>query len=382
MAEYSVSLNTVIKWEKDLNCKLEKGITNGKVTSIKCSLCMKFKNHLTKMRSYTPAWVEGTKYVKKDSLKKHLTCDVHLKAIDLSNKEQLGATGYNQHVLQNTPIGHRLVRMAEEDKEILRVRNLSDYPALLNLQFKNGVNEYKSYRNDRAAAGFNDAIGDVIRDSLAKDLAKARYYSLLTDGSTDAAVIEEELVYVLIVDNYGYPKIKLLSIECPKHTDAKGLKEVIKLAFSRIGLLDFSLKLHGFNVNGAAVNTGIHRGLGVLLRENAPWLTVVHCFNHRFELAIKDSFGGTFFDEIDTFLVKLFYLHKKSSKRLRELREFAEIYEKSFPKPAKVRGTHWIAHKFRAMTIVLQNYGIFIAHLESLAHTDSQSLKKQKSKVL
>ena len=45
-------------------------------------------------------------------------------------------------------------------------------------------------------------------------------------------------------------------------------------------------------------------------------------------------------------------------------------------KPAKVGGTHWVAHKFRATTIVLQNYGIFIAHLESLAQTNAQSLKK------
>ena len=76
-------------------------------------------------------------------------------------------------------------------------------------------------------------------------------------------------------------------------------------------------------------------------------------------------------------LVKLFYLYKKSSKHLRELREFGEIFDKSFLKLAKVGGTRWIAHKFRAMAIVLQNYGIFIAHLESLAHTDYQSLKKE-----
>ena len=201
-------------------------------------------------------------------------------------------------------------------------------------------------------------------------------YLLLTDGSTDAAVIQEELVYVLFVNNDGYPNVKFLSIECPTHTDAEGLKEAIKLSFGRIGLVDFSSKLHGFNVDGASVNTGIHKGLAVSLRENAPWLTVVHCFNHRFELAIKDSFAGTFFDEIDTFLVKLFYLYKKTSKRLRELRKFGEIFEKSVPKPAKVAGTRWVAHKFRAMTIVLRNYGIFIAHLESLAQTNSQSLKK------
>ena len=61
MAEYSAALNTVIKWEKDLNCKLEKVITNGKVTSIKCSLCKKFKSHLNKMRSYTCIRQHGLK---------------------------------------------------------------------------------------------------------------------------------------------------------------------------------------------------------------------------------------------------------------------------------------------------------------------------------
>ena len=204
----------------------------------------------------------------------------------------------------------------------------------------------------------------------------ARYYSLLTDGSTEVAVIEEELVYVLYVNSGGCPIVKFLSIESPKHTNANGLKEAIKLAFSRIGLVEFTSKLYGFNVDGVSGNTGIHRGLAALLCENAPWLAVVHCFNHRFELAIKDSLAGTFFDEIDTFLVTVLYLYQKSSKHLWELREFGKIYEKSIPKPTKVGGTRWIAHKFRAMAIVLQNYGIFITHLESLAHTDSQSLKK------
>ena len=94
-------------------------------------------------------------------------------------------------------------------------------------------------------------------------------------------------------------------------------------------------------------------------------------------LAIKDVFEGNFFNKIVTFLVKLFYLYKKSSKCLWELREYSEIiYKKSIPKPAKVGGTCWIVHKFRPMAIVLKNYGIFISHLESLAHTDSQSLKR------
>ena len=75
-------------------------------------------------------------------------------------------------------------------------------------------------------------------------------------------------------------------------------------------------------------------------------------------------------------LLKLFYLYRKSPKRLRELKVFGEIYDQSVPKPYKSYGTRWIAHKIKAMENVLNNYGIYIKHLESLAHTDSQALKR------
>ena len=101
----------------------------------------------------------------------------------------------------------------------------------------------------------------------------------------------------------------------------------------------------------------------------------VHCFNHYFKLVIKDEFKATFFEDIDTLLNKLHYLYRKSLKRLRELREFSEVYEKSVPKPAKANGARRFSCKFISMNIFPKNYGIFITHLESLVNTDSQALK-------
>ena len=48
----------------------------------------------------------------------------------------------------------------------------------------------------------------------------SNYFSLLTDGSTDSAVIEEEVVYLLFL-NEGKPEIKFFSIETPLHTTAE-----------------------------------------------------------------------------------------------------------------------------------------------------------------
>ena len=123
------------------------------------------------------------------------------------------------------------------------------------------------------------------------------------------------------------------------------------------------------------VNTGVHNGLGTkICEEYAPWLTFIHCVNQRQELAIKDVLKGTFFDKIDVMLLKLYYLYKKSLKWLHELKMFGEIFE-VVPKPAKASGTRWIVHKVNAMEIVLLNFAVFMAHLESLAQTDLQALK-------
>ena len=170
--------------------------------------------------------------------------------------------------------------------------------------------------------------------------------------------------------------VQFFSIETPSHTTAEGLKEAISSAFKRSGMTEFHTKLAGFDFDGASVNTGIHKGLAQLFCESSPRLNVVHCFNHHFELAVQDAFKATFFEDIDTLLNKLYYLYRKSPKRLRELREFSEVYEKSVPKPAKAIGTCWISHKFTSMNIFLKNYGIFITHLESLANADSQALKR------
>ena len=130
------------------------------------------------------------------------------------------------------------------------------------------------------------------------------------------------------------------------------------------------------SVDGASVNSGIHNGLGAKMRESIAWLSAIHCFNHSLELAVKDTFNTTFFKEVDNMLLRLFYLYRESPKRLRELKMFGEMYDQSIPKLYKSYGTTWIAHEVKAMEIALNNNGIYIKHLESLANTDSQALKR------
>ena len=65
----------------------------------------------------------------------------------------------------------------------------------------------------------------------------------------------------------------------------------------------------GLNVDGASVNTDVHNGVGVLMQADSPWLQMIHCFNHRLELAIKDAFKNNNFNKIDEMLMTFCYLY-------------------------------------------------------------------------
>lgn len=155
-------------------------------------------------------------------MKKHVRGEAHLMAVDLDMKKRLGASKYNEKIVESSPIGQGLAKMAETDKETMRVcfntvyylakqeRPFSDYPELLSLQQKNGVKKFESNNNDRATGNFCDATGKTLKDALVKDLVDAKYYSLLTDGSTDSGVLEQELIYVLFLNRSGRAEVNFM----------------------------------------------------------------------------------------------------------------------------------------------------------------------------
>ena len=121
-----------------------------------------------------------------------------------------------------------------------------------------------------------------MKDDLVKNLLSVHYYAILTDGSTDSSIIEQEALYVLFLSpSSGFPALKFLSVESPKHAHADGLKACLEDSFHLIGITPLHTRLASLNIDGSAVNTGIHSGLGVKFRESVPWISSVHCFNHR-----------------------------------------------------------------------------------------------------
>ena len=149
----------------------------------------------------------------------------------------MGAEANEQNVVNVVPFFQGIVTMEEKDREPVTIkfnsalylakieRPFSDYDNLLKLQIKNTATGIKlKYELRNQAALFMDYIGGEMKKSLAESVADARYFSCLSDGSTDSSVTEQEVVYVLCLDNVVHVA-KYVSIESVENDKAEGVQK-------------------------------------------------------------------------------------------------------------------------------------------------------------
>ena len=100
-----------------------------------------------------------------------------------------------------------------------------------------------------------------------------------------------------------------------KHTFDDALKEDYKLEDRFIPLLISHC------ANDASVNKGRYNGVCVQIKaDGRPWLLVIHCANHRLELAIADAYKmEPNFKDVDIFLLQVYQLFKNGGKLKRLL---------------------------------------------------------------
>ena len=207
------------------------------------------------------------------------------------------------------------------------------YGPLLDLEERHGVDVGTAYRNENTGGVFMDYISESLADELKEKLDHSNFYSVLTDGSTDTAISENEAVFVVHFDpeppatQQVKVNVNLVKLVYTKSADASGVVECISDAFTSIGIEHVCKKLVGFGADGASVNRGDKEGVKAILKRENPWLNFGWCVAHRLELALKDALKGTSFDEVDNVILRLHYLYKKSPKKLRQLKELVEIYE-------------------------------------------------------
>ena len=318
-------------------------------------------------------------------------------------RQTAAATG--QSSTSNAPIVVALTSLSEDKK--VRLRHKFDiaywlavekipfrkFPSVCDLEARHGVNIRTTYTTETAANSFTGYIAQAKRNELVVNLQKAKFFSLLLDGSTDAGNIDNELLLVVWFDKDGvdekvYTRTSYLCISRP--STATGIYDVVQAAVQKLGIPAISgeqcTKLVGIGTDGAAANIA-GAGLNGLVEKELPWIFWMWCMAHRLELAVKDAFKQTSFDLVDEMLLRLYLLYEKSPKKCRQLEDVVVELKKCLStedggmRPIRASGSRWISHKWNAMKRVLSKYGAYTSHIAALSEdptvksTDKAKLK-------
>ena len=100
------------------------------------------------------------------------------------------------------------------------------YEALCQLRKLNGLELGDNYLNRIACGRFVGYIADDLKMELKSDINNCRFVSILSNGSTDKGILEEEIIYARYVKD-GVPHTQLVSVEEPSSPNAVGTMNAI-----------------------------------------------------------------------------------------------------------------------------------------------------------
>ena len=210
-------------------------------------------------------------------------------------------------------------------------------------------------------------------ENIRKKLERDNFIAVFCDGSTNVAVIEKECIYILFADpDHFQPKLTFLSLKDLPSQDANRIISAIIESFNDVQMPFLKDKLVYLASDGVTANSGTKGSLAVKFREGgASWLVFVWCMSHRIELVLKDSLDDAM-HPIKKSLTALFYCYEKSSKKLRELCKLHKVllelyeFEDGQVKPSKCSGTRWIAHVLQNMSGLIDKFGLYLQHFETI----------------
>ena len=347
------------------------------VTKLKCKVCVEFVEKIKGRKNFSDRWIVGAYSVRISNVCDHTKSDQHSHAMVLLKKQRSQSAGLGPSTY--APIAQAFSKLSDDERKRLRVKfdiayfvateNLpfTKYPKICALETRHGVSVGSSYVNENAGKDFMHYIAESRRQELKEKLAKANFFSLLLDGSTDASNIDNEMFLAVWCDCNGsdqkvYTRMKCLIVVQQRSLTAKGLFEVLESALQDLGIPEVSAKhckkLVGIGTDGASANIAAN-GLKGLVEHHLSWMFWMWCLAHRLELAVKDALKGTAFDAMDEFLLRLYYLYEKSPKKYRELEDViidlkeCLDFDDAGVKLVRSSGSRWVSRKLNAMKRII-----------------------------
>ena len=217
------------------------------------------------------------------------------------------------------------------------------------LDEKKGISTGSTYVNRKQAWVFIKHIAAAERKTLQSKIAAAKFLSIMSDGSTDTAVMEQEMQYTRLC-NRGKVEVHFVGIQDVEKADGENITQAIDNMMREVCGEEWQAKLVACATDGASVMTGTSKGVVSRLRGSNMHALGIHCMAHRLELAFKDAIKScSMAKQLEDVLSGLHTFYCKSALNRANLKHSFKILGQNPLVPTRVGGTRWVSHLFRAI---------------------------------
>ena len=353
----------------------EEGNSESCVVGLLCSICQR---HSTKQRNRAGTWTDKPcTYLRKDMLHHHKASNMHqdaeaceadrlasqsdgggivqaFSARVMMNRKALLGTLQIMYWLAKEEIAHTTKFSSLMD---LSVQLGSDYLRELNL----GRNAH--YTSEQTIRELLQCLSSVIEEQILDDIRSSDFFALMTDESTDIAVLKQLVLVARYMTETGVKTSFLLIQDIPD-----GTPETIETALLQslaVKLLDIT-RLRAFGSDGAAVMTGRLNGVSVRLKRLSPRMNVAH----RLALAAAHAADGIpYLQRFKSILQTLFYFYQNSAVRMANLHAIQEVFNDPNIKCKQAKDVRWLSHDMAIKALIRTLPSLFI----SLDHEASEN---------
>lgn len=346
-----------------------------------CLLCRKHQtgNMQNKDMKFT---VEPSVRIKEQSLKNHLECSAHQRAV---SGELLNRVSYFQRQLdheaeiQDDVYFKAFYAMYWLAKHHIANKQVNSLLMLLeHLQCEVKSFQHRSAGSEREIITL---IAKVIQDEIVDQVKSSATFGILLDDMTDVTCKEQMIIFIQYYCRQDEKvKTKFLSVESVLDqsescsANAETLFKVFCTKLSELGL-DVT-KVGGLASDGASVMLGRNNGVASRLKAIAPSVIVVHCVCHRLALACADSNSELkYIEKVTSYLTELWKLFEYSNQKtavfmktqlsMCNLQLLPNVKKKITKKIKKACKTRWLSTD-SAVRSAVENYPAIIQTLTQL----------------
>ena len=203
----------------------------------------------------------------------------------------------------------------EEVTHTTKFNSLKDLSILLGCNYLHELNIGRNaqYTSEQSIAELLQCLSQVLEEQILRDLQSSDFFSLMTDESTDIAVMKQ----LMLVGRYLIPGVGM-------KTSFLCISDIPNGTVSDKGLQ--IARLCAFGSDGASVMTGRLSGVAVRLMQHSPRMIAVHCINHRLALAASHASDSVpYLKHFKSILQTLFFFYQNSAVCMANLHLIQEI---------------------------------------------------------